>query len=117
MLASVARRKHTQRSNECLSWSRMTAWQSTPAPVHMLFSEKKDQRSFHCGALLKMDSERSRTGPKLTMLSIRCAVIWSSNNWSPNCSEVLGLGLWSWVFEKAQGQRPKAKDQSPNRRT
>src|SRR6266436_8651960 len=87
MLASVARRKHTQRSNECLSWSRMTAWQSTPAPVHMLYLEKKDQRSFHCGAPLKMDSERSRTGPKLTMLSIRCAVIWSSNNWSLNCSE------------------------------
>src|SRR5258705_6104535 len=102
MLASEVRRKRTQRSNESLSWSRMTAWQSTTVPVRMVFLEKKDQRSFHFGALLRVDSERWRTGPKLTTLSIRCAVMGSFSNWLRNYSEVglwfLALGLWSFVL-------------------
>src|SRR5258708_15173620 len=104
MLASEVRRKHTQRSNESLSWSRMTVWQSTTVPVRMLFLEKKDQRSFHLGALLRVDSEPWRTGPTLTTLSIRCAVMGSFNNWLLNYSEVgefvafLVFGLRTWVF-------------------
>src|SRR5258705_9192319 len=97
MLASEVRRKRTQRSNESLSWSRMTAWQSTTVPVRMLFLEKKDQRSFHFGALLRVDSERWRTGPKLTTLSIRCAVMGSFSNWLRNCSN-WSFGLCALCF-------------------
>src|SRR5258705_13647403 len=99
MLDSEARKRHMQHSNESLSWSRMTAWRSTIVPVHMLFSEKKDRRSFHFGVLLRVALERWRTGPKLTALSIRCAVMWSFSNWLLNCNEGrLALGLWSWAF-------------------
>src|SRR5258705_2802555 len=124
MLGSEARKRHLQRSKESLSWGRMTAWQSTTVPVHTPFSEKKDQRSFHFGVLLRVASERWRTGPKLTALSIRCAVMWSFSNWLLNCNEgwALAFGLRPLAFglgsigqsitedPKPKGQRPKTQN-------
>src|SRR5258705_12166547 len=115
MLGSEARKRHLQRSKESLSWGRMTAWQSTTVPVHTPFSEKKDQRSFHFGVLLRVASERWRTGPKLTALSIRSAVMWSFSNWLLNCNEgrALAFGLWTWIHWSKHNRRPKTQDQRP----
>src|SRR5258705_4622470 len=91
----------------------MTAWQSTTVPVHTLSSEKKDQRLFHFGVLLRVASEPWRTGPNLTALSIRCAVMWSFSNWLLNCNEGLALGLWTWGKSITQDPRPKTQDRRP----